>query len=78
MPNQPVNLKKEERRRNRKTSSFLRGVARVADPLGALNEPYELKKISRSESEGLAADWKAVGNDIRAALHKFERQQNAE
>lgn len=57
-------------------NSFLKGIARIADPFGTLNErpkPIKRRRIM-SDYEALASDWEAVGRDIQTAMGKFEEE----
>lgn len=58
-------------------NSFLKGIARIADPFGTLNErPQSIKRRRiMSDYEALASDWEAVGRDIQTAMGQFEEER---
>ncbi|PIU68382.1 hypothetical protein COS81_04160 [candidate division WWE3 bacterium CG06_land_8_20_14_3_00_42_16] len=55
------------------TPSFLKGVARVIDLFGQLDE-YDYKKTEKeADAEALRRDWYIVGQDIFDGVEKYER-----
>jgi len=69
MSNKRVSPKHNEIR-SKRLATFVRGATRAVDLFGILNERYKVKTQIKSEFEGLASDWKAVGNDIRNVSRK--------
>lgn len=55
--------------------SYLSGVARIFDFGGALNEYNDLPTGEEADALALALDWAVVGDDIRAAMDAFTRDQ---
>ena len=52
--------------------SFLRGVARLFDPLGRLNQYNVSDTPQEADYRALLADWKAVSEDIRQAMIDYQ------
>ena len=50
---------------------FLEGVASAFDLTGALHEPPRRATGFRRDGEALASDWRAVGDDLRAAMAEY-------
>lgn len=51
--------------------AFVRGMGRAID-LGANRQPgLPNRAASRSDHDALAADWRAVGQDLSRAMHTF-------
>lgn len=63
----------------RHTKSFLRGFARALDLRGALAAPYARRAYSRHRSDraALAADWRAVMNDLGNAFSQVKLRDTA-
>lgn len=54
--------------------SFLRGMARLTDVGGNINE-YDIALDSRrADYEALASDWQAVGGDILFAINQYKKE----
>jgi len=53
-------------------SSFLEGVARLWDLGNFLNEYNDAPTPEQADLAATAADWRAVGDDLRAAMASFE------
>jgi hypothetical protein len=51
-------------------SAFLDGISRVLD-IGATRKRLTL---NQSDSEALASDWKAVGDDVRWGISQDEKE----
>lgn len=51
--------------------SFLRGMSRVFDLFGQLNEA---PRRDCSDAELIQADWEAVGADMKTALKQYEQK----
>ncbi|MHB8576959.1 MAG: hypothetical protein ACYDCQ_16725 [Dehalococcoidia bacterium] len=58
-------------------SAFMRGVARIFDFGGAIHAPV-VPPLPRSESEELAAVWKAVGHDLSHAIAAYEHKHQVQ
>ncbi len=57
---------------NEMTKSFMRGLTSF---MVIWPEPLQIPYSSPStDADRLASDWRAVGNDIRSALNKYERE----
>ena len=62
--------------------SYLRGFARLFDPVGLLNEKYRsydvFDKSNGSESDrmNIYSDWQLIGADIKSAIEKFSENLN--
>lgn len=52
--------------------SFVEGMARVLDLAGTLNEYNSSVTPEEADRVALAADWRAVGDDLRNAIRAFE------
>jgi hypothetical protein len=58
--------------------SFVGGVARLFDFGGTLNT-YNISATSEmADARAFYEDWKAIGDDMRAALENYRSQQNCE
>ena len=53
------------------THPFLEGMATAFDLTGGVVKPFPPGLRNRSDREALAADWRAVGDDLRAAMAEF-------
>lgn len=51
--------------------NFHTGVASVLTP-GRRNRQLRKAIMSMTQNEGLYEDWRAVGNDLRVAINKFQ------
>ncbi|MFQ5463893.1 MAG: hypothetical protein ACE5E5_14865 [Phycisphaerae bacterium] len=60
--------------------SFLRGMARLADVSGSLNEPYRRIILPEYDALAIYSDWSAVGDDLAAAMDQVivEAQEEEE
>lgn len=54
--------------------SFLTGVARMLDPVGALNQFNTSPSDEAADRRALRSDWDAVGDDIRMAMEEIDRE----
>ena len=50
---------------------FLEGMATAFDLTGGVVEPFPPGLRHRTDAEALAADWRAVGDDLRAAMAEY-------
>lgn len=57
--------------------SFLEGMARVLDFGNTLTEYNTSVTPQQADAVAIAADWRAVGDDIRSAIREFEEQHPA-
>lgn len=55
--------------------SFLEGVARIFDFGGALNEYNVSSTGHEADTAAIRSDWEAIGQDMRAAIEAFEREE---
>ncbi len=53
--------------------SFWRGVARVVDPMGTINEYNTTSSEKLADFRALYSDWKAVGDDIKRSIREYDR-----
>jgi hypothetical protein len=54
--------------------SFIEGIARILDLGNTLNEYNYSQSEEEADSQAIASDWKAVGNDIKVAIDQLELQ----
>jgi len=54
------------------TPSFLSGVARIFDFWGLLDRYNTSPSEHEADARALGADWRAVGDDLRAAIREYE------
>jgi hypothetical protein len=54
--------------------SFKEGVARILDLGNTLNVYNNSKSGEEADRKALESDWGTVGNDIRTAISKFEKE----
>jgi len=57
--------------------SFIEGVARIFDFSGSLNVYNESETPAEADKRALANDWRAVGDDIRAAMKALDSELKA-
>ncbi len=58
-----------------KINKFVDGVAQVLDIFPAKNKLKLIEFTSpRSDEENLRNDWRNVGNDVKFAMQRFERE----
>lgn len=55
--------------------SFLEGVARIFDFGGTLNEYNFSPTGQEADTAAIRSDWEAIGQDMRAAIEAFEREE---
>ena len=54
--------------------SFIEGVASAVDLGGVLHKDYNSSKTEReADIKALQNDWRAVGDDIRFSIYKYEQ-----
>jgi hypothetical protein len=53
--------------------SFLRGWARIADPLGVLNNYNVSVSEDEADCDAARSDWKAVGQDLWYAVREHDK-----
>lgn len=54
--------------------SLTEGVASVLDLGGVLHKDYNVSKTEcEADRKALQNDWRAVGDDIRASIYKYEQ-----
>ncbi len=54
--------------------SFLEGIARVMDIGDTLTEYNTSENGAEADARALGSDWKAVGNDLRAATAQYRKE----
>lgn len=54
------------------TPSFLSGVARIFDFWGLLDRYNTSPSEREADARALGADWRVVGDDLRAAIREYE------
>jgi len=59
-------------------SSFLGGAARLFDFAGTLNVYNTSATGELADARAFQEDWKALGDDMRAALESYRSKQNYE
>jgi len=52
--------------------SFLTGIARIADPLGKLNDYNTSQGENLADYRALRSDWATVGDDLKFAIQQYE------
>ena len=57
--------------------SFIEGVARIFDFSGSLNVYNESPSGQEADRQALENDWRAVGDDLRAAMRIFNKELEA-
>lgn len=55
--------------------SFLEGVARIFDFGGTLNEYNDSPTGQEADAAAIRSDWEAIGQDMRAAIEAFRREE---
>lgn len=55
--------------------SFWTGIARLVDMFGTLSVYNESSSPEEADAKALYADWLAVGNDMRRAIRKVEKDR---
>ena len=55
--------------------SFLEGVARIFDFGGTLNEYNDSPTGQEADTAAIRSDWEAIGQDMRAAIEAFRREE---
>ena len=53
--------------------SFREGIARILDFRNVLSAHRFARSSEEADARAIAANWKVVGNDLRAALETFDR-----
>lgn len=53
-------------------SGFVRGMARVFDLFGALNNYNTSESSKQADSKAIYSDWISVGNDLRNVFGKYK------
>ena len=55
--------------------SFLEGVSSVLDISGELHKTYNASQTgSEADRKALQNDWRAVGDDLKASISKYEQE----
>ncbi len=60
------------------TPSFLEGIARVMDIGDTLTEYNTSENGAEADARALGSDWKAVGDDLRAAIAQYRKEMPQE
>lgn len=55
--------------------SFVEGMSRILDIGNTLREYNESETEQGADIDALKNDWRAVGDDLRASILKYEREQ---
>ena len=53
-------------------AAFLRGMARLVDPVGTRSQSRSKWPPVRSANEALGDDWRKVGDHLRRAIKRYE------
>ncbi len=55
--------------------SFLEGVSSVLDIHGELHKTYNTEKTgNKADRKALQNDWRAVGDDLKTSIFKYEQE----
>lgn len=56
------------------TPTFLQGMAMTLDMSGSLTQYNENATPEEADAKAVKSDWYATGNDMRAAMKKYEQK----
>lgn len=65
---------RKERKQDYRENSFLRGLLSIFSLNNILDDKYVHQYLEGDTENDLSSDWETVGNDLRNAIRKYDKQ----
>ena len=65
---------RKERKQDYRENSFLRGLLSIFSLNNILDDKYVPQYLEGDTENDLRSDWETVGNDLRNAIRKYDKQ----
>ena len=65
---------RKERKQDYRENSFLRGLLSIFSLNNILDDKYVYQYLEGDTENDLRSDWETVGNDLRNAIRKYDKQ----
>ena len=65
---------RKERKQDYRENSFLRGLLSIFSLNNILDDKYLHQYLEGDTENDLRSDWETVGNDLRNAIRKYDKQ----